>query len=75
MLRYRLDDLGWYQFEKLIQSLLKAQFGGGIQSSGEHGDWGIDAYSTGELDFPSKNTKTKGSFVYLKSYLTFKYFN
>lgn len=64
MLRYRLDDLGWYQFEKLIQSLLKAQFGSGIQSLGEHGDWGIDAFFNGELDFPSKYTKTKGSFIF-----------
>ena len=32
MLRYRLDDLGWFQFESLMQSLMKAELGLGIES-------------------------------------------
>jgi hypothetical protein len=36
MLRYRLDDLGAYQFEKLTQSALKASLGlGEIEAIGE----------------------------------------
>jgi hypothetical protein len=32
MIRYKLDDLGWYQFEALMQSLLKAELGLGVES-------------------------------------------
>ena len=32
MQRYQLDDLRWFQFETLIQTLLKAAIGVGIES-------------------------------------------
>lgn len=63
-LRYRLDDLGWYHFELLIQSLLKAELGVGVQSWGGHSDRGIDAYSQGPLEFPGKGIRTAGPFVF-----------
>jgi hypothetical protein len=53
MIRYHLDDLGWYQFEWLIQSLLKATSGLAVESWGGHGDHGRDAYSKRPLRFPS----------------------
>jgi len=31
MLRYHLDDLGWYQFEQICQALLKIELGLGIE--------------------------------------------
>jgi len=43
MLRYRLDDLGAYQFEKPTQSSLKALVGLGVESGGNRGDWGRDS--------------------------------
>jgi len=49
MLRYKLDDLGWFQFEWLIQSLLKAELGIGIESWGRHSDRGRDAWCDGQL--------------------------
>ena len=64
MIRYRLDDLGWYQFENLIQILIKAQFSVAIQSWGGRGDWGIDAYYQGKLTYPSKNDESEGAFVF-----------
>ncbi|MES1241308.1 MAG: hypothetical protein ABUT39_06790 [Acidobacteriota bacterium] len=33
MIRYRLDDLGWYHFECLVQALLKAELGLGVARS------------------------------------------
>lgn len=54
MLRYRLDDLGWFQFEALIQSLLKAELGLGIESWGGSGDHGRDAYFDGALSYPTR---------------------
>ena len=54
MIRYRLDDLGWYQFEWLVQAALKAELGLGVESwSSARGDYGRDAYFDGELVFPS----------------------
>src|SRR5436190_14800728 len=50
MLKYRLDDLGWYQFEWLCQSLLKARCGLAVEAWGGHSDFGRDAYSKGDLN-------------------------
>lgn len=62
MLRYKLDDLGWYQFEPLIQSLLKAEISLAIESWGGPSDMGRDAYYEGKLDFPEKDSS--GSYVF-----------
>lgn len=64
MIRYRLDDLGWYQFEWLCQSLLKAEFGVGIESWGGHSDLGRDAYYDGDLPIPEKGIKNPGPFLF-----------
>ena len=64
MIRYRIDELGWYQFEALIQSLLKADLGLGVESwGGTHGDHGRDAYFDGPLAFPT-NEAREGPFVF-----------
>ena len=63
MLRYHLDDLGWFQFEWLIQSLLKAECGLLVESWGGSGDYGRDSYSKGKLAF-LKNSTTNGPFVF-----------
>jgi hypothetical protein len=62
--RYRLDDLGWYQFEWLCQSLLKHEFGPGIESWGGHCDLGRDAYVRGDLEFPVPGEVSPGPFVF-----------
>jgi hypothetical protein len=64
VIRDRLDDLGWYQFEWLVQSLLKAELGLGIESWGGRGDFGRDAYFSGYLEFPAKGIKSPGPFVF-----------
>jgi hypothetical protein len=64
MLRYRLDDLGAYQFEKLTQSALKVRIGLGVESWGNRGDWGRDAYAPGPLRFPNSRVQAKGPFVF-----------
>lgn len=63
MLRYHLDDLGWYQFESLMQSLLKIACGLGVESWGKSGDFGCDAYAEQSMNFPSKSMK-KGPFIF-----------
>lgn len=62
MLRYRLDDLGWYAFESLTQSLLKAWLGLRVESWGGHGDWGRDAFSQRALKI--NGCEVQGPFVF-----------
>jgi hypothetical protein len=64
MIRYRLDDLGAYQFEKLAQSLLKAQVSLSIESWGNRRDFGRDAYTTNKLRFPDKDDVANGPFLF-----------
>src|SRR6266550_543900 len=60
---YKLDDLGWFEFEQLIQTLAKARLGLGVEAWGGRGDWGRDAYFEGRLRYPA-NDDTNGSFVF-----------
>ena len=64
MLRYPLDNLGWYYFEGLTQALLKAELGLGLESWGGHSDNGRDAYAAGPLPFPLRETLAEGPFVF-----------
>src|ERR1700722_19300443 len=64
MLRYRLDDLGAYQFEKLVQSSLKAALGLSVESWGNRADHGRDSYSRGTLRFPDPAQESAGPFVF-----------
>lgn len=63
MLRYELDKLGWFEFESLIQSLLKAQLGMGVEAWGGSKDWGRDAYYEGSLRYPD-NEDNAGVFLF-----------
>lgn len=63
-IRYRLDELGWFCFEKLIQVLLKAELGVGVESWGGYGDFGRDAYFTGKLSYPAKGLIEDGPFLF-----------
>ncbi len=60
---YRLDDLGWFEFEQLVQALVKSHLGMGIEAWGGHGDWGRDAYFEGGLRYPA-GEETEGPFVF-----------
>jgi hypothetical protein len=63
MMRYALDDLGWHEFEQLIQTLLKIRLGLGIEAWGGRGDWGCDAYFPDSLKYPT-NEISPGPFVF-----------
>jgi hypothetical protein len=64
MIRYRLDDLGWFQFEWLCQSLLKASLGLGVEAWGGSSDLGRDAYCSGPLPLDGPKSQTAGPFVF-----------
>jgi hypothetical protein len=63
MLRYSLDNLGWFEFEGLSQTLLKARLGLGVEAWGGSGDWGRDAYCAGALTYPT-NDLSDGPFLF-----------
>ncbi len=62
-LRYDLDKLGWFQFEGLVQTLLKASLGMGVEAWGGSGDFGRDAYFEDSLEYPQKG-KQEGPFLF-----------
>lgn len=68
MIDYRLDDLGWFEFEQLVQTLVKARLGLGVEAWGGRGDWGRDAYFEGKLRYPA-NEETEGSFVFQSKFV------
>lgn len=61
---YRLDDLGWFQFERMCQALLRAKYGASLEAWGGSQDFGRDAYSEGELEFPAPRKMNDGPFVF-----------
>lgn len=63
MLAYDLDQLGWADFESLVQVLLSLRLGMGIEAWGGSGDWGRDAYYAGPLNYPTQN-KSEGPFLF-----------
>jgi hypothetical protein len=62
--KYRLDDLGWWEFERLCQALLQSSYGLVVAAWGGSGDLGRDAYSEADLDFPQRGTPGRGPFVF-----------
>jgi tetratricopeptide (TPR) repeat protein len=63
MIDYKLDDLVWSEFERLIQTVVKVRLGFGVEAWGGRGDWGRDAYFEGKLRYPGKE-ETDGPFVF-----------
>jgi hypothetical protein len=61
---YRLDDLGWFQFERLCQALLAHHHGLAVETWGGTGDWGRDAWAPGPLAFPDKARSQHGPFLF-----------
>jgi len=62
-IRYKLDNLGWYHFEWLCQSLLKSSLGVAVEAWGGHSDLGRDAFCSEDLEI-TKGTKSPGPFVF-----------
>jgi hypothetical protein len=61
---YNLDALGWYQFERMCQALLRAVHGAALEAWGGNRDLGRDAYSTQALRFPDPTVATDGPFLF-----------
>lgn len=70
MLPYRLDELGWAQFEELCQALLKTALGMGVQAWGGSGDFGRDAYYEDALPFPLGSDTSDGPFIFQAKFVS-----
>lgn len=63
-LKYRIGTIGWYNFETLVQTLLKGVIGPGVTSFGGTKDSGRDAAFLGTAAFPSQDTRWGGEWVF-----------
>ena len=67
---YNLDSLGWYQFERLCQALLKIRLGSNLEAWGGNRDIGRDAYSEIALRYPDPETLSDGPFVFQAKFVS-----
>lgn len=68
-LQYRIAEIGWYNFEKLVQTLLKVVIGPGVTSFGGSKDQGRDAAYEGSAPFPTTEQKWSGKWIFQVKYI------
>src|ERR1039458_332793 len=68
-LQYRIAEIGWYNFERLVQTLLKVIIGPGVTSFGGSKDHGRDAGYTGLALFPTAQENWSGTWVFQVKYI------
>ena len=68
-LQYRVAEIGWYNFERLVQTLLKALIGPGVTSFGGSKDRGRDAAFKGTARFPTLQENWTGDWVFQVKYI------
>src|SRR5580704_9420437 len=71
-LKYRISNIGWYNFELLVQTLLKVLIGPGVTSFGGSKDLGRDAAFTGDAAFPTASCRWTGEWVFQVKYVDFE---
>ncbi len=71
-LKYRISNIGWYNFELLVQTLLKAVVGPGVTSFGGSKDQGRDAAFVGPAAFPAPGCQWTGNWVFQVKYVDFE---
>ncbi len=71
-LKYRISNIGWYNFELLAQTLLKAVIGPGVTSFGGSKDKGRDAALVGAAEFPTPQCQWTGNWVFQVKYVDFE---
>jgi len=70
--KYRLNTLGWYNFEKLVQTLLKVIIGPGVSSFGGSKDKGRDATFHGEANYPNEKTRWSGDWIFQVKFIDYE---
>lgn len=68
-LEYRIGNIGWHNFERLVQALLKKVIGAGVTSFGGSKDDGRDATFVGTAPYPSESDRWTGAWVFQVKYV------
>jgi hypothetical protein len=68
-LKYRISHIGWYNFELLVQTLLKVLIGPGVTAFGGSKDRGRDAAYSGPATFPSPANNWIGQWIFQVKYV------
>ena len=63
-LKYNIGAIGWYNFETLVQALLKAVIGPGVTAFGGSKDEGRDAAFSGNASYPTREEEWAGEWVF-----------
>jgi hypothetical protein len=71
-LKYRISNIGWYNFELLVQTLLKVVIGPGVTSFGGSKDQGRDAAFAGSAAFPTGDCQWTGNWIFQVKYIDFE---
>ena len=71
MSKYNIERLGWFNFERLINTLLKQVIGPGVSSFSGSSDQGRDATFEGSTKFPSQETQVGGKWIFQVKYRDF----
>lgn len=71
-LKYRISNIGWYNFELLVQTLLKTIIGSGVTSIGGSKDKGRDAAFVGVAAFPTPECQWEGNWIFQVKYIDFE---
>lgn len=64
MSNYNLERLGWFNFEKLVGTLLRQVIGPGLSSFSGSTDQGRDATFSGKANFPSNDVPLEGEWIF-----------
>jgi len=66
--KYNLERLGWFNFERIITTLLKEIIGSGVSSFSGSSDQGRDATYIGRSNFPSADSPSSGYWIFQVKY-------
>jgi hypothetical protein len=68
-LKHKIGELGWYNFERLVKTLLKKVIAPGVTSFGGSKDGGRDATFSGSAPYPSAQSPWSGAWVFQVKYV------
>ncbi len=68
-LKYQIGSIGWYNFERLIKTVLKRIIGPGTTSFGGSKDQGRDAAFQGTAPYPNRETPWTGTWIFQVKYI------
>lgn len=70
--KYNLEQLGWFNFEQLVRTLLREIVGNGLSTFSGSVDQGRDATFSGEAtSFPSKSDRWSGEWIFQIKHRTY----